>query len=68
MVNLISTIPRIVKKVISKRLWRIWAKALGQKASDCDRESDAVAVMRTFILATYFITNCYIIAGVIRHW
>ena len=51
-----------------RRLWRVWAKALGQKASDCDRESDAVAWLRTFILTTYFITNCYIIAGVIRHW
>lgn len=49
-------------------MWRWWAKALGQKASDCDRESDKVAVIRTFIFATYLITNCFIVAGVIRHW
>ena len=48
--------------------WRWWAKALGQKASDCDKESDKVAIIRTFIFATYLITNAFIVAGVVRHW
>ena len=48
--------------------WRWWAKALGEKASKCDRESDKIAMIRTFIFTTYLITNCFIIAGVIRHW
>jgi hypothetical protein len=48
--------------------WRWWAKALGEKASKCDKESDRVAIIRTIIFATYLITNCFIIAGVIRHW
>lgn len=48
--------------------WRCWAKALGEKASKCDRESDQIALIRTFIFITYLITNCFIIAGVIRHW
>jgi len=48
--------------------WRLLAKALGEKASDCDRESDRVALIRLLILASYLITNCFIIAGVIRHW
>jgi hypothetical protein len=51
-----------------KNPWRWWAKALGEKASKCDRESDRVAIIRTVIFATYLITNCFIIAGVIRHW
>ena len=46
--------------------WRWWAKALGEKASKCDKESDRIALIRTFIFATYFITNCFIIYGVIR--
>lgn len=25
-----------------KRIWRLWAKALGQKATDDDKESDVV--------------------------
>ena len=48
--------------------WRWWAKALGEKASKCDRESDNIALIRTIIFATYLITNLFIIAGVIRHW
>ena len=49
-------------------IWRWWAKALGEKASKCDRESDRIAIIRTVIFATYLITNCFIVAGVIRHW
>jgi hypothetical protein len=51
-----------------KTVWRWWAKALGEKASKCDRESDTVARIRTFIFITYLVTNCFIVAGVIRHW
>ena len=51
-----------------KTLWRWWAKAIGEKASKCDKESDTVAIIRTFIFASYLITNCFIVAGVIRHW
>ncbi len=49
-------------------MWHWWAKSLGQKASDCDKESDKVAIIRTIIFGTYLITNCFIVAGVIRHW
>lgn len=51
-----------------KNLWRWWAKAIGEKASKCDKESDTVAIIRTVIFFTYLITNCFIVAGVIRHW
>lgn len=51
-----------------KTLWRWWAKALGEKASKCDRESDTIAWIRTFIFISYLVTNCFIVAGVIRHW
>ena len=51
-----------------KNVWRLWAKALGEKASKCDRESDTIAIVRSLIFITYFITNCFIVAGVIRHW
>ena len=51
-----------------KTLWRWWAKSLGEKASKCDKESDKIAIIRTTIFATYLITNCFIIAGVIRQW
>lgn len=49
-------------------MWKIWAKALGKKASDCDNEADKVAIIRTAIVLCYIITNIFIVAGVIRHW
>jgi hypothetical protein len=50
----------------SKNWWRWWAKSIGEKASKCDKESDTVAVIRTVIFATYLITNCFIVYGVLR--
>ena len=49
------------------KLWRLWAKALGQKATDNDSEADKVAWIRTLILVAYLVTNCFIVAGVVRH-
>lgn len=51
-----------------KNPWRYWAKAIGEKASKCNKESDTIAMIRTVIFATYLLTNCFIVAGVIRHW
>ena len=48
--------------------WYVWSKSLGEKASSCNKTSDKVAVVRTIIFATYLITNCFIVAGVIRQW
>ena len=50
------------------RMWRIWAKSLGEKSGATDDEADRVAIIRTCIVACYIITNLFIIAGVIRHW
>jgi hypothetical protein len=49
-------------------LWRIWAKALGEKMGNSDAEADRIALIRTLIVACYIITNLFIVAGVIRHW
>jgi len=49
-------------------VWKIWCKALGTKEGKNNREADAVAVIRTLILLGYMITNCFIVAGVVRHW
>ena len=49
-------------------MWRLWAKALGEKSGKDKKESDIVAVIRTVILAFYMITNMFIVAGIIRHW
>jgi hypothetical protein len=49
-------------------MWKLWCKALGEKASHKNHEADYVAIVRTFIFLTYLITNIFIISGVLRHW
>lgn len=51
-----------------KKLWHLWALALGEKAHKKDDVADRVAIVRTIIFTTYLITNVFIVAGVIRHW
>ena len=67
-VRMLERIDESIKARQKKRLWRLWAKALGEKASECDRESDKVAVIRTIVVGVNFITCLFIIAGIIRHW
>ena len=50
------------------KVWRLWAKALGEKTGNTDQEADRIACIRTAIVLIYIITNFFIIAGVIRHW
>ena len=49
-------------------MWKLWAKALGEKASHNNREADKIAFIRTGIVFVYIITNIFIIAGIIHKW
>lgn len=49
-------------------MWRLWAKALGEKYGNTDKEADKIALIRTAIVLCYVVTNIFIMAGVIRHW
>jgi len=49
-------------------MWRLWCKALGEKATKCDKDADRIAVIRTFVFVTYLITNIAIVANAVRHW
>lgn len=51
-----------------RTFWRLWARSLGEKSGKTDKEADFIAIIRTVIVLTYIITNCFIMAGVIRHW
>ena len=51
-----------------KQYWRLWAKALGEKAGNTDEEADRIACFRTIIVLIYILTNFVIVAGVLRHW
>jgi len=57
-----------MRTCLLNKVWRVWAKALGEKAGSTDREADRIACIRTAIVLCYIITNIFIIAGVIRHW
>lgn len=50
------------------KMWRLWAKSLGEKSSLNDNEADKIAMIRTSIVFCYIITNVVIVMGVIRHW
>ena len=51
-----------------KRVWRLWAKALGEKVGSNDKESDRIAILRTLIVLIYLLTNLCIVAGIFKHW
>jgi hypothetical protein len=57
-----------MRNIFMRKVWRLWAKALGRKDGITDTESDRIALIRTLIVLSYIITNMFIIAGVIRHW
>ena len=47
------------------KIWRIWAKALGEKAAE---NADAVAFVRTLLIAQAVITNILISINIIIKW
>ena len=49
-------------------MWRLIAKALGEKSGSDNREADRIALIRFSIVLIYIVTNVVIVAGVIRHW
>lgn len=49
-------------------MWRLWAKALGEKSGESDKEANLIALIRTFLVIITLLTNFVIMAGVIRHW
>jgi len=54
--------------MVKNKLWRVWAKALGQKEGTSDNEADRVALVRTVIAGINLVTCLFIVAGIIRHW
>lgn len=50
------------------RWWKIWAKSLGPKASEDNKEADKVAIIRTWFYILTIITELHIIVNVWHHW
>lgn len=51
-----------------KKLWRLIAKALGEKSGSNDREADVIAIIRLMMFLSILITNGFIVANALRHW
>ncbi len=51
-----------------KGVWRLWAKALGQKAGDNDKEANIIAGIRTIPVIMFVITDILIIANILHTW
>ncbi len=51
------------------KVWTIWKYTLGSFSDDKTSKYDNhVVILRSVIFCTYLATNCFIIAGIIRHW
>jgi len=51
-----------------KKLWRLWAKALGEKIGETNKEADKVAFFRTLIIMQAIITNILISINILVTW
>jgi len=51
-----------------RKIWTLWAKSLGDKSSELDREADIIAVMRTLIVLVNFTTCLFIVSNILRKW
>ena len=51
-----------------EKLWRLWAKALGEKVGETNREADKVAFFRTMIILQAVITNILISLNILYNW
>jgi hypothetical protein len=51
---------RMALKKVRKKVWRVWAKSLGEKVGETDGQADTVALIRTFWWIVHIIT-CFMI-------
>jgi|TARA_Y100000289_G_scaffold58470_1_gene63723 hypothetical protein len=51
-----------------KKTWRLWAKALGEKIGETNKEADKVALFRTLIIMQAIITNLLISINILLTW
>lgn len=49
-------------------MWRLWARALGEKVGEDNKRADRVAFIRTLIILQAIITNVLIAINIIVNW
>ncbi len=60
-----TTTYRLMK---ARKVWYLWARSLGDKSGETDRDADIVAIFRSLIVLVNFFTCFVIMSGVIHHW
>ena len=52
-----------------KGILLVWKYSLGSFSdSKTEKYDNWIALVRTVIFVSYMVTNCFIVAGVMRHW
>ena len=54
-------------RLVVRKWWRIWAKSLGEKVGETDREADTIAIIRTIWWLTHMATCIFIILNAIAN-
>lgn len=49
-------------------MWRLWARALGEKVGEDNKRADRVAFIRTLIILQAIVTNVLIAINIIINW
>ena len=49
-------------------MWKIWARALGEKIGEDNTRADKVAWIRTLIILQAIITNMFISINILLEW
>lgn len=49
-------------------MWRLWARALGEKVGEDNYRADRVAFIRTIIILQAIVTNVLIAINIIINW
>lgn len=49
-------------------MWRLWARALGEKIGEDNKRADRVAFIRTIIILQAIVTNVLIAINIIINW
>lgn len=56
-----------VRRIWMSKWWRIWAKSLGEKVGETDKQANTVAVIRTVWWVTHMATCWFIILNAIAN-
>ena len=59
----------LAKNNLCAKMWKVWKYALGSFQDETTKKyDDIICVIRSFLFLQLVITNCFIVAGNIRHW